>query len=227
MPIHASYAGWTMHGAVLAFVALACVIACSASKGPPPLPKRLAVTAPESTSPPQPIAFRTSGGTPYRARGDRRRSAPAVVPSAQEHLNVPGSTLNGDPKGLSREVLNRALQGAVASVASCFSSSSQAPMVAISFEADPSGRPQPSAGDRRSVGCRALHSQRHSGCSLPKLRGKGVQVDFPVTFHRVARAAQSGSPSGKSRPQAPLRVVPAVHGALETHASLGSNMNQR
>jgi hypothetical protein len=188
-----------MHGAVLAFVALACVIACSASKGPPPLPKRLAVTAPESTSPPQPIAFRTSGGTPIAPVVIADDPAPAVVPSAQEHLNVPGSTLNGDPKGLSREVLNRALQGAVASVASCFSSSSQAPMVAISFEADPSGRPSLV----RVTGAQsdAEHCIRNviQDVRFPSFEGKGVQVDFPVTFHRVARAAQSGSPSGEEQ----------------------------
>ena len=125
MSIHASYASSTMWDATLTLVVLASAVACSGSHGPPPLPRGAAVTASQPTSVAKPIEFRTSGGTPIAPVVIADDPAPAVAQPVAGPQNVPSSTLNGDPHGLTREVLNRALQGAVSSVASCFSPSSK------------------------------------------------------------------------------------------------------
>jgi hypothetical protein len=147
----------------------------------------------------KPIEFRTSGGTPIAPVVIADDPAPAVAQPVAGPQNIPSSTLNGDPHGLTREVLNRALQGAVSSVASCFSPSSQDPMAAISFEADPSGRPSlvrvnGAPGDAERCIRNVVQNLR-----FPSFEGKGVPVDFPVTFHRVARTVQSGGPSGEEQ----------------------------
>jgi hypothetical protein len=107
--------------------------------------------------------------------------------------------LNGDPAGLTRDTLNHSISNAMPSLAACFSPSAQDPMVAISFEASPSGRPSlvrvnGAPGD-------AEHCIRNivQNLRFPPFEGKGVQVDVPLTFHRVARAVPSAPPSAEDQ----------------------------
>ena len=198
MSNHASCAGLATHGAALALAVLAGVVACSSSKGPPAPLARLATNAPAPTSVPSPVEFRSSGGVPMVPLVIADDPAPAVLPSAGEQPSAPPNTMNGDPKGLTREALNRALQGAVATVASCFSPSTPDPKVTISFEADPRGRP--SLVRLNGAPADAEPCIRHvvQDIRFPSFEGKGVQVDFPVSFHRMARTAPSGS--GQEQP---------------------------
>ncbi len=200
MSSHVSHSGSAAHGARLVFVALAGVVACSGSSNrPPPLPRGNTAVASEPTSTAKPIELRTSGGTPIAPVVIADDPASAAVQPVAGPQSGPVGTLNGDPHGLTRDVLNRALQGAVSSVAACFSPSSEDPMVAISFEADPSGKPSlvrlnGASGDAERCIRHVVQNIR-----FPTFEGKGVQVDFPVTFHRVARTTQSGSPSGEEQ----------------------------
>jgi hypothetical protein len=119
-------------------------------------------------------------------------------------------TLNGDPNGLTRDVLNRSIQGAMGSLAACFASMTQDPAVSVSFEADPSGKP--SLVRVGGAPPDADHCVRNvvQNIRFPSFDGKGVQVDLPLSFHRVTRSAQPGSPSAAQQPPpgAPLFLEP-------------------
>jgi hypothetical protein len=117
---------------------------------------------------------------------------PTVAPGA----GGPG-TLNGNPNGLSRETLNVAIQGTMGSLATCFSPSAQNPMVAVSFEADPSGRAslvRVSGAPPDAERCVRNIMQK---MRFPRFEGNGVHVDLPLTFHQV----------GRSQPAAPARQL--------------------
>jgi hypothetical protein len=112
-------------------------------------------------------------------------------------------SLNGDPRGLTREALNRSIQGAMGSLAACFTNITQDPMVAVSFEADPSGRPSLVRVNGAPADAESCIRNVVQGIRFPSFEGKGVQVDLPLSFHRVARPAQPTNPSGQQAPGAP------------------------
>lgn len=129
--------------------------------------------------------------------------APTGVPAGT-------GTLNGHPNGLTREALNMAVQGTMGRLATCFSPSAQNPMVSVSFEADPAGRPSlvringaPPDADR----CMRNIIQ---GMRLPRFEGNGVHVDLPLTFHQVGRAEQPSGPAKMPGPAGgpPLNIDP-------------------
>ena len=127
----------------------------------------------------------------------------AAAPSAVPGQAASGATLNGDANGITRESLNRAIQGAMGSLAACFTSITQDPMVAVSFEADPSGRP--SLVRVNGAPPDAEHCIRNvvQGIRFPSFQGKGVQVDLPLSFHR-SRPQQVANPSEQQgQPAAP------------------------
>jgi hypothetical protein len=135
--------------------------------------------------------------------------APTQVQAASEGNSGTRATLNGDPNGITRDALNMAIQGAMGSLAGCFASLTQDPMVSVSFEADPSGRP--SLVRVGGAPADAEHCIRNvvQNIRFPSFEGKGVQVDLPLSFHRVAHPAQSENPAGQqSPPGAPLFLEP-------------------
>jgi hypothetical protein len=137
-------------------------------------------------------------------------SEPAPV-AAVTHVAAPGgpATLNGNPNGLSRDVLNSAIQGTMGSLASCFSPSAQNPMVSVSFEADPSGRASLVRVNGAPPDAERCVRNIVQGIRFPRFEGNGVHVDLPLTFHQVGRtqsAAPPGESAGPSGP--PLYIEP-------------------
>jgi hypothetical protein len=95
------------------------------------------------------------------------------------------------------------------SLAACFASLTQDPMVAVSFEADPSGRP--SLLRVNGAPPDAEHCIRNviQGLRFPAFQGKGVHVDLPLSFHRVGRPAQApGAPGDDQTGAPPLFLQP-------------------
>jgi hypothetical protein len=137
---------------------------------------------------------------------------PAPVAVAAQALPAGGkgpATLNGDPAGLTREALNQSIQGAMGSLASCLSSMTQDPMVAVSFEADPSGRPSLLRIQGAPPDAERCMRNVVQGIRFPAFQGKGVQVDLPLSFHRVGKTAQAAAPAQPAEQQgAPLFLQP-------------------
>lgn len=114
--------------------------------------------------------------------------APAGVPAGT-------GTLNGHPNGLTRETLNSAVQGTMGKLAACFSPSAQNPMVAVSFEAEPSGRPSLVRINGAPPDAERCVRNIIQGMRFSPFEGNGVRIDLPLTFHQVGRAGQQpGSP---------------------------------
>jgi hypothetical protein len=199
MSYHASNGGVS----VLAFALIMAMSTGACSRGhsakllPPAMTphKRVAKTETDKSY------YRTQGGTPIAPviiEDDSVAALPTVqAPASGGGPQGPRPTLNGDPNGLTRETLNVAIQGAMGSIASCFSSLTQDPMVAVSFEADPSGRP--SLVRVSGAPTDAEHCIRNiiQGVRFPPFQGKGVQVDLPLSFHRVAQSQPSGNATGQ------------------------------
>jgi hypothetical protein len=177
---------------------------------PPPLAAmpRLPTAAADPTSH---VEYRNTPGEPIApvvVADDPAPSVAALQPSAAAGQG-PAVTLNGDPNGLTREVLNRSIQGAMGSLASCFSSLSQDPMVAVSFEADPSGRPSLLRVNGAPPDAERCIRNIVQGIRFPSFQGKGVQVDLPLSFHRVGGPAKPSGQSGEQQPgAAPLFIQP-------------------
>jgi hypothetical protein len=125
---------------------------------------------------------------------------------------VPAGTgsLNGHPNGLTREALNVAVQGTMGQLASCFSPSAQNPMVAVSFEADPAGRPSLVRINGAPPDAERCVRNIINGMRFPRFEGNGVHIDLPLTFHQVGRGEQQGSPTESNKPLGgpPLMIEP-------------------
>lgn len=134
---------------------------------------------------------------------------PAVAASP---TGVPAGTgtLNGHPNGLTREALNGAVQGTMGRLASCFSPSAQNPMVSVSFEADPAGRPSLVRINGAPPDAERCMRNIIQGMRFPRFEGNGVHVDLPLTFHQVGRAQPPGGPANQQGPAGgpPLNIEP-------------------
>jgi len=210
MPKHASYLKSTAHGAALMAAILCGFSACKGSYTPAPLPKVVKVAESESYKVAKEVSYRNQSGSPIAPSVIADDPAPAQVQPVNDKPTGPRQTLNGDPNGLTRDVLNRSIQGAMGSLAACFASLTQDPMVSVSFEADPSGKP--SLVRVGGASSDAEHCIRNvvQNIRFPSFDGKGVQVDLPLSFHRVARPTQQGGPSAAQQPPpgAPLFLEP-------------------
>jgi hypothetical protein len=155
-------------------------------------------------------AYRTTGGTPIAPvviGDDPSPVAQAASPSDQPVRQA--ATLNGHPNGLSRETVNRSIQAAMGSIASCFSSASQDPMVAVSFEAEPSGRPSLVRVAGAPPDAERCIRNIVQDLRFPSFEGNGVQIDLPLSFHRVGQPAQAAQPTAQQQPSnAPLFLQP-------------------
>ncbi len=202
MPRHASFIKSTAHGAALAALFLGGFSVCG--KSHPPVSLQQPVKAPHmARHKGDAQGYRSQSGAPIAPSVIADSPAPSQIQPANDQPSRARATLNGDPNGLTRDTLNRSIQGAMGSLAACFSSLTQDPMVSVSFEADPSGRP--SLVRVGGAPPDAEHCIRNvvQDIRFPSFDGKGVQVDLPLSFHRVARPTQQGSPSGAQPPTGP------------------------
>ena len=211
MTMHASYARPIARGAVL-FAALVSTFAgCRGrSHGPVRLENAPRLEQAKRSKVAKVGGYRTESGSPI---------APSVVPDdpppsrpqpVAEGSGSSGSraTLNGDPNGLTRDTLNRAIQGAMGSLAGCFSNLTQDPMVSVAFEADPSGHPSlVRVGGAPPDAERCIRNVVQN-LRFPAFEGKGVQVDLPLSFHRVARPNQAAPSAQQAPTNAPLFLEP-------------------
>ena len=182
---------------------------CERKSGPPPLPPVPKLSSP-SVSQGKEVEYRKMAGqaiAPVVVGDDPAPVAAAATPTGSARPGQP-ATLNGDPNGLTQSTLNQTVQGAMGALASCFSSLTHDPMVAVSFEADPSGRP--SLLRVNGAPPDAEHCIRNviQGLRFPAFQGKGVQVDLPLSFHRVGRPAQPQAAPGQEEQAAPLFLQP-------------------
>ena len=206
----ASYAKRIARGAVLSAALLTCFADCKGGSQGPKRLENLAKVAPAKRSKfSKEGGYRTESGSPIAPSVVPDDPPPAPIqPLAEGTAGGSRSTLNGDPNGLTRDTLNRAIQGAMGSLAGCFSALTQDPMVSVSFEADPSGHPS-----LVRVGGAPPDAERCLRNVIQNLRfasfeGKGVQVDLPLSFHRVARPTQAAPSAQQSPGAAPLFLEP-------------------
>jgi hypothetical protein len=198
MPAHASCSWSTLAGIVLVAGVLDANGACKRQSYLPPLPQPPQISAPEPRHSPKSVAYRAEPGTPI---------APSVIPdeppptalaapsASSDKAAVQRATLNGDPNGITRETLNRSVQGAMGALAGCFASMTQDPTVAVSFEADPSGKPSLVRISGAPPDSEHCVRQVVQGIRFPAFDGKAVQVDLPLSFHRVASPTQVNQPA--------------------------------
>jgi hypothetical protein len=187
-----------------------CSADCTDSHGPPHLPALPTLPEPGARKLPKNLKYRNESGSPI---------APVVVSDdpvptqVQPVAATPGgsraATLNGDPNGITRDTLNRSIQGAMGAFAACFSALTQDPMVSVSFEADPSGKPSlVRVGGAPQDAERCIRNVVQD-IRFPSFEGKGVQVDLPLSFHRVAHPTQAPGPAAGQQPGAtPLFLEP-------------------
>jgi hypothetical protein len=205
MPAHPSYTSTrrTTQGATLVAAVFCALGGCKGPKAPPQLPQF--PTAPQAVHHrAERAGVRSHSGTPIAPMVIDDTPTPTEAQPASQNKPGQRATLNGDPNGLSRETLNRSIQGAMGSLANCFASLTEDPMVAISFEADPSGRPSLVRVNGAPPDAERCLRNVVQNMRFPSFDGKSVQVDLPLSFHRVAQPNQAGnSASGKQAPTGP------------------------
>jgi hypothetical protein len=186
----------------LALSSTGCEVLGIGTGKPPPLPAGKSEDPTTSAPRERQVARRLPGfglaGPQNEAAQFDPEPAAAVTRSA-----APGGagTLNGNPNGLTREVLNSAIQGSMASLVTCFSPSVQNPMVAVSFEADPAGRASLVRVNGAPPDAERCVRNIVQGIRFPRFEGNGVHVDLPLTFHQVGRnqPAAAAPPSDESK----------------------------
>jgi hypothetical protein len=143
-----------------------------AKPAPPPLPPRAAKPAKQrwGFDPPAP---------PPR----RQPAEPAVAVD----------TLNGDPNGLKRDDLQKALDAAMPRFTSCFGSATGSVNVSLTFDATAEGKPDniKVAGGGGADGC---VTGVVKGLRLPTFSGKPVPVSFPLSIQRTVTQTAPKSP---------------------------------
>jgi hypothetical protein len=129
----------------------------------------------------------------------------------------PVNTLNGDPAGLKKEDLRRALDGAMAGLATCFGSEPGGG-AGLSFDADPSGKAANVKVTGASPAATACITNQLAGIKLPAFAGKAVPVEFPLSVHRQApppaaapaAAAAAAAESAAAKPSAFMQPTTAA-----------------
>lgn len=197
-------------GVIVAAILVVGVVGCKSKRRL----ARLPTVSPYATPPSE--EENTLGGLQYRQTAGEAIAplvvqddpAPSAAPVAAAAQPGGPATLNGNPNGITRETLNRSVQGAMGALAKCFANVTQDPMVAVSFEAAPNGRPslvrvRGAPPDME----RCIHSVVQ-GVRFPTFQGNGVQVDLPLSFHRVAQPGQAANPAGEQPAAPPLFIQP-------------------
>jgi hypothetical protein len=132
-----------------------------------------------------------------------RRTAP---PDARPAIE----TLNGDPNGLAREELQKALDAAMPAFARCFESSEGSVNVSLSFDAEPAGEASKLKISGGGAAAERCVSGVVNGLRLPTFSGPPVPVHFPLSIQAATRPKTAAVPQPASEPArpAPLFVSP-------------------
>jgi hypothetical protein len=210
MPRFASDLQVTRCGVGLAVILLVTATGCNSKPTLARLPTAKKYVAPTDEE-------RKVVGLDYREQSGEA-IAPVVVqdepsPGAAAVVATPGQqggggTLNGHPQGITRETLNHSIQGAMGALAACFANVTQEPMVAVSFEAEPNGRPSLVRVNGAPPDAERCIRGVMQNVRFPAFEGKGVQVDLPLSFHRVAQPGQPGHSPGEQPGAPPLFLEP-------------------
>jgi hypothetical protein len=185
-----------VRGALLVGLVLLGFAACGKPKAIPMLPKVAKYVPPRDDGDKTgALAYRESGGEAIAPVVVQDDPAPTVAPIAGPAK--PGGTLNGHPNGITRETVNHSIQSAMGSLAACFTNVTHDPMVAVSFEAEPSGSPSLVRVNGAPPDAERCIRGVMQGVRFPAFEGKGVQIDFPLSFHRLNQPTQPGNPSAE------------------------------
>jgi hypothetical protein len=198
--------------AVVMAAMLAGVTGCKAKRRRALLPKVTQFTLPsdEEETPHGGLEYRQTAGQAIAPVVVQDDPAPTVAPSAAPTQASGGgvATLNGHPNGITRETLNRSVQGAMGALATCFANVTQDPMVALSFEAQPDGRPSLVRVKGAPPDAERCIRNIVQNVRFPAFEGKGVQVDMPLSFHRVPQPTQPANRAGEQPTAPPLFLQP-------------------
>jgi hypothetical protein len=160
-------------------------------------------SAPEEQEVSQGLKYRRERGEAIAPVVIADDPAPAAAPTPGAANKGGSGTLNGHPGGITRETLNRSIQGSMGALAACFTNLTNDPMVAVSFEAEPSGRPSLVRINGAPPDAERCIRNIVQGIRFPGFEGKGVQVDLPLSFHRVSRPAQPAAANQQAQENAP------------------------
>jgi hypothetical protein len=81
-------------------------------------------------------------------------------------------------------------------------------MVSVSFEADPSGRPSLVRVRGAPADAESCIRNVIQGVRFPSFEGHGVQVDLPLSFHRVATKQTQAAPQQPGQAEPSLFLEP-------------------
>lgn len=190
---------------VLMTVLATATTTCKRTASSPPLAAPPEVSAPAAAPAKKTVAYRTQSGTPIAPSVVPDDSPPAPLQVMPEKVTAPRTTLNGNPKGIDRETLNRSIQRSMGALGNCFSSTTQDPTVAVSFEADPSGRPSLVRVSGAPPDAEYCVRNVVQAIRFPAFEGQGVHIDLPLSFHRVQSQAQT-----RNQPAPQGRVAPTL-----------------
>jgi hypothetical protein len=185
-----------MRGVLLVVVMLLSVSSCGKPKTIPLFPK-----APKYAPPSDEenryagIKYRQTAGESIAPVVVNDNPAPVAAPTAGPAKPAGEATMNGHPNGITRETVNRSIQTAMGALATCFTNVTQDPMVAVSFEAEPSGRPSLVRVNGAPPDAEKCIRSVMQSVRFPAFEGNGMKVDFPLSFHRVAQPTQAANPA--------------------------------
>jgi hypothetical protein len=173
---------------------------------------------PAAAAAPPPIAVATAPAAPPRRAPTREAPAAASeipAPSTPGAVAIAAArdagpaTLNGDPGGLKREDLNRAIDAVMPGFAGCFQGG-PAPggPVGLAFDADPSGRAQNVRVSGAGAEAQKCITGALAGLRLPAFAGPSVPVEIPLAVHRPAPPPAPAPPP--PAPPAPALGMPST-----------------
>jgi hypothetical protein len=185
-------------------LAIALLGACTKVNEQPILPA--AAEIPEAAQAAKKPAPRppARGGWKSAFASDRPSDPPARLPRTPDAA-PPAETLNGDPEGLKREALQKALDAAMPAFAACFDGSQGSVNVSLSFDADPSGRARNLRISGGGAAAERCVSGVAAGLALPTFTGAAVPVHFPLSIRASAPVA-APAPAAKAEPAKPAPV---------------------
>jgi hypothetical protein len=185
-------------------VAVALLGACTKVNEQPPAPQTAPLEqVPRQATAPRPTA-KLRSPTWTSAWVDDQTRPPTPKLAARPDAAPAPATLNGDPKGLEREALQKILDAAMPAFAACFDGVQGSHTVALSFDADPAGRANNVRVQGGGPGAERCVSGVAAGLSLPSFSGNPVPVHFPLSI----RGTTTTPPPAAAKAEPPAQPAP-------------------